>query len=1057
MDPLADASGSHSEEEDSPHSSPASHSETQSGASPIKNSACLSSVMAPVRLTAETLVSGSNLLGTPGRKQGGGSSIAGAGADASMCATDGGDCEIESSVGGPCCSTHGLGEHRGNRLGVDESDTLRGVSEGEIFEEADASGKGEGEPAADDVAEAGMRGKAQWSLEGESEWAGKKKRDDREEGKLAARVRSLEGCKPILVSISAADRDRLLLDTGVSLEEAEERWWKGFFQDHEAVTQLAKIGVCSLADWVQHAAVDGGEHPFLICPETKASLSYRSVNERSNAVAVWAHKDRRGIGTLEASLREGVKKLDVNPAATETASPRARAEHANERDKGVKTARESRPQRDAEHVALERLEGQRRKDSWEMVPSPAESRSAGSAKDCSDDGGMVNRSVTGDISPERAPLQEGSVVALFMSTKIESIIVLLGLLKASLVVALIPSHLRGHKLFQALAAAKPTSVFVDGETLLALRELYDMPEQDEGHAARAAAFAETVEGEKEREPGQSTGGKTTRSLWEKTFVPVWCGGEGNGKAEKQARRAGVDSDAFPVFVYGEAPLTERCPANTRERNLIAEIRKAICACVACVGSPLELGCSDVPVSPVEDTLRCDASGFQLSSPGAAGRRRHSSLNGLLLPPCSPSLGVVFNLPSRTSVSAPLCWACLEPGDAEVSRIADTNDALVASERARARQAPPAAIWGGGNSRAPYSCAVCGQVGEGEKCIIRPALYAYVSVPSPSTVGVEECRGGYDSEGTHSGSVRKVNQRLEPVKLSDKTVMRFGITWARHMDLAAKDVVYCPLDIQEESGGLAIFAAVVQARASLVLPRRVPPSATAFWTDIDQFKCTYTAYCPAMLKTLFSEPRPQQGSDQDDRSTVAARSSGAAGTASPSPSRHLRGCVGHGMTCFFWSRLKQKAGENLKVCVEHYYRPHWPISSPLINSLGKMGPCGFIPNTVQGERGTARLARFDEPKQEIVRGPHTGLCLDAELRSTDDQRRGEAIVSLAGREEWLGFVNDDVTRAMVYRNAFRQGDAWCRSGDLMSVDRLGFFYFLSRIGRWKSQQNDAGAE
>lgn len=56
--------------------------------------------------------------------------------------------------------------------------------------------------------------------------------------------------------------------------------------------------------------------------------------------------------------------------------------------------------------------------------------------------------------------------------------------------------------------------------------------------------------------------------------------------------------------------------------------------------------------------------------------------------------------------------------------------------------------------------------------------------------------------------------------------------------------------------------------------------------------------------------------------------------------------------------------------------------------------------------------------------------------------GEAVVR--ADEHWLGFADEEITNAMLYKNAFHTGDAWCRSGDLMDVDRMGFFYFVARL-------------
>nr|CEL69057.1 TPA: Acetyl-CoA synthetase-like protein [Neospora caninum Liverpool] len=1041
--------------------------EMQSGSSLFQMNSPLTTGAVPVRLTAAALDSSPPYLGIPGSKQGCASSVTGAARDASMCATDGGDCEVDSSVGGACCSTHGFQEHRSNRFSGDDCDPFLGSSEGDRFGEAGDNPKGDEGHGQDVAAEIGLRGTAQWPLEGERQGKGRKTRDERTKAEFGECDLSADRFKPTLVSISAADRDRLLLDTGVTLEEAEERWWKGLFQDQENIMQLAKSGVYTLADWIQDAAVDAGEKPFLFSAETNISLSYRHVNERSNAVAVWAHKDRRGAGTLEVLLREGTRNLIPDDEVMQIPiTVPGRKPRAEDSDIAEKEETEIKNQAPCDPEKSDEDEVRRRRGSGVTVPDPTINAGDNSGRSLPVDAEQSGHGVACAPDGGQAPLREGAVVVLFMSRGIESIIMMLGLLKASLVVALIPPHLKGHSLFRALAAAKPTCIFVDDENLPTLRELYGLKDHEgecktHDDAETSGTVGARNNSREDGRTGKSSGDMEAKSLWEKTFLPGGPRWE-RGVVERPTGKREINEQAFPVFVYGNAALPHDCPPNTQERNLLEEIREAACVSVGYYNWDSEPGKLETNFPTDERMLRPEASASEQSLGTAKGkmppaRRRSVRVKELLLPPCSPSLGVVFNLPRRTCSSSPLCWACLESGDCTSTRHEDAIGTLLASERQK-KQQESSVVDGNGPTR-PSACAVCGHPGQATNRHLRPALYVYVTVPLPQNRKSDKDRERQKGEANQGGEKgehnpgREEERRLVPVKLSDKTVMSFGVTWARHMDLTDKDRVYCPLGIQEESGGLAIFAAVVQARASIVLPRQCSPSVPAFWQDIDTFQCTYTGYCPRMLTNLFGG-LPALREKNGDSSVEKRLASECRNAPTIPPNRRLRGCVGYGMTSYIWSRLTKEAGKNLKTCVEHYYRPHWPISSPLINSLGKMGPCGFIPNTVQGERGTARLARFDEVKQEIVRGPHTGLCLDAELRSSLDQRRGEAIVNLADRQDWLGFVNDDVTRAMVYRNAFRHNDAWCRSGDLMSVDRLGFFYFLGRTGTLTDKEKAA---
>ena len=53
----------------------------------------------------------------------------------------------------------------------------------------------------------------------------------------------------------------------------------------------------------------------------------------------------------------------------------------------------------------------------------------------------------------------------------------------------------------------------------------------------------------------------------------------------------------------------------------------------------------------------------------------------------------------------------------------------------------------------------------------------------------------------------------------------------------------------------------------------------------------------------------------------------------------------------------------------------------------------------------------------------------------------------------GYVDKQATEKKILRNVFEKGDQWFQSGDLLSTDKDGYFYFVDRIGdtfRWKGE-------
>ena len=58
-----------------------------------------------------------------------------------------------------------------------------------------------------------------------------------------------------------------------------------------------------------------------------------------------------------------------------------------------------------------------------------------------------------------------------------------------------------------------------------------------------------------------------------------------------------------------------------------------------------------------------------------------------------------------------------------------------------------------------------------------------------------------------------------------------------------------------------------------------------------------------------------------------------------------------------------------------------------------------------------------------------------------------------RSRFDGYTSRADTEKKILRNAFKRGDAWFRTGDLMRRDCHGYFYFVDRTGdtfRWKGE-------
>ena len=81
-------------------------------------------------------------------------------------------------------------------------------------------------------------------------------------------------------------------------------------------------------------------------------------------------------------------------------------------------------------------------------------------------------------------------------------------------------------------------------------------------------------------------------------------------------------------------------------------------------------------------------------------------------------------------------------------------------------------------------------------------------------------------------------------------------------------------------------------------------------------------------------------------------------------------------------------------------------------------------------------KFDIAEEQPVRGDD-GFCVKA-----DWNEAGELIgrIDAASPSDFSGYQDKEATEKKILRDVFEKGDAWFRSGDLMSRDRSGYIYF-----------------
>ena len=234
-----------------------------------------------------------------------------------------------------------------------------------------------------------------------------------------------------------------------------------------------------------------------------------------------------------------------------------------------------------------------------------------------------------------------------------------------------------------------------------------------------------------------------------------------------------------------------------------------------------------------------------------------------------------------------------------------------------------------------------------------------------------------------------------------------------------DRIYIALPLYHATGGLCATGAALMNGACVVLKHKF--TATHFWQDIKDQRCTMFVYIGELCRYLVNQPP----SDLDS-------------------GHRLRLIFGNGLRADVWEKMLHRF--HVSDVLEFYGSTEGNVS--MFNFDGKVGAIARIPRYLRG-KFNVRLALFDVEKEEPVRGPN-GLCIEAPYGEV-----GECLgkIGNGARETYNGYADKAASEKKILRDVFEKGDAYFRTGDLMKRDREEFFYFVDRIGdtfRWKGE-------
>jgi fatty-acyl-CoA synthase len=230
-------------------------------------------------------------------------------------------------------------------------------------------------------------------------------------------------------------------------------------------------------------------------------------------------------------------------------------------------------------------------------------------------------------------------------------------------------------------------------------------------------------------------------------------------------------------------------------------------------------------------------------------------------------------------------------------------------------------------------------------------------------------------------------------------------------LKSTDTLYCCLPLYHNNALTVALSSVINSGATLALGKSF--SASKFWDEVIATEATAFIYIGEICRYLLNQP------------------------AKPTDRAHkVRVIAGNGLRPEIWDEFTRRFGI-ARVC-EFY--------------ASSEGNTAFI-NVFNVPRSTGV---FPMPLAYVEYDPDTGAPLRDEngrVRRVPAGQPGLLLSPVNRLQPFDGYTDQESTEKKLVRNAFREGDCWFNSGDVMSPQGMGHAAFVDRLGdtfRWKGE-------
>uniref|UniRef100_A0A5Q5BP30 AMP-dependent synthetase and ligase n=2 Tax=unclassified Mycobacterium TaxID=2642494 RepID=A0A5Q5BP30_MYCSS len=230
-------------------------------------------------------------------------------------------------------------------------------------------------------------------------------------------------------------------------------------------------------------------------------------------------------------------------------------------------------------------------------------------------------------------------------------------------------------------------------------------------------------------------------------------------------------------------------------------------------------------------------------------------------------------------------------------------------------------------------------------------------------------------------------------------------------LSSKDTMYCCLPLYHNNALTVALSSVLNSGATLALGKSF--SASKFWDDVIRYDATAFVYIGEICTYLLNQPKK----DTDRKHKV-------------------RVIAGNGLRPAIWDEFTNRFGID-RVC-EFYAASEG--NTAFVNALNVDKTTGMCPTPVafveyDGDSGDP--VRDEKGRVKKVRTGEPGLLLS----------------KVSNFQPFDGYTDEKESEKKLVRDAFKDGDVWFNTGDLMRYQGLGHAAFVDRLGdtfRWKGE-------